>query len=87
MNHDWYSAATWWQHALVVSKGACPCSTPLTLPQVTLETTIGNKNPALWKYVQPKGCVLEWIRNIVANRLALDGDSWTDIFKRFNSGT
>ncbi|XP_047616478.1 putative phospholipase B-like 2 isoform X1 [Phacochoerus africanus] len=54
---------------------------------VTLETTIGNKNPALWKYVQPKGCVLEWVRNIVANRLALDGDSWADIFKRFNSGT
>ncbi|XP_069848073.1 putative phospholipase B-like 2 [Dipodomys merriami] len=54
---------------------------------VTLETTIGNKNPALWKYVQPEGCVLEWVRNIVANRLAVDGDSWTDTFKRFNSGT
>ncbi|PNJ82548.1 putative phospholipase B-like 2 isoform X2 [Pongo abelii] len=54
---------------------------------VTLETTIGNKNPALWKYVQPRGCVLEWVRNIVANRLALDGATWADIFKRFNSGT
>ncbi|XP_029778050.1 putative phospholipase B-like 2 [Suricata suricatta] len=54
---------------------------------VTLETTIGNRNPALWKYVQPQGCVLEWVRNIVANRLALDGDSWTDIFQKFNSGT
>uniref|UniRef100_A0A8C6FRD0 Phospholipase B-like n=1 Tax=Moschus moschiferus TaxID=68415 RepID=A0A8C6FRD0_MOSMO len=54
---------------------------------VTLETTIGNRNPALWKYVQPKGCVLEWMRNVVANRLALDGDSWADVFKRFNSGT
>ncbi|MEJ1282006.1 phospholipase B domain containing 2 [Cricetulus griseus] len=54
---------------------------------VTLETTIGNKNPALWKYVQPQGCVLEWIRNIVANRLALDGATWADIFKQFNSGT
>lgn len=54
---------------------------------MTLETTIGNKNPALWKYVQPTGCVLEWMRNVVANRLALDGDSWADIFKRFNSGT
>jgi hypothetical protein len=54
---------------------------------VTLETTIGNKNPALWKYVRPKGGVLEWVRNIVANRLALDGASWTDVFKRFNSGT
>ncbi|XP_055094289.1 putative phospholipase B-like 2 isoform X2 [Symphalangus syndactylus] len=54
---------------------------------VTLETTIGNKNPALWKYVQPRGCVLEWVRNIVANRLASDGATWADIFKRFNSGT
>ncbi|XP_022406439.1 putative phospholipase B-like 2 isoform X1 [Delphinapterus leucas] len=54
---------------------------------VTLETTIGNRNSALWKYVQPEGCVLEWMRNVVANRLALDGDSWADIFKRFNSGT
>nr|XP_004668482.2 putative phospholipase B-like 2 [Jaculus jaculus] len=54
---------------------------------VTLETTIGNKNPALWKYVRPEGCVLEWVRNIVANRLASDGSTWTDIFKRFNSGT
>ncbi|XP_062942359.1 putative phospholipase B-like 2 [Cynocephalus volans] len=54
---------------------------------VTLETTIGNNNPALWKYVQPRGCVLEWVRNLVANRLALDGASWADIFKRFNSGT
>ncbi|XP_004635999.1 putative phospholipase B-like 2 [Octodon degus] len=54
---------------------------------VTLETTIGNKNPALWKYVQPQGCVLEWVRNTVANRLAVDGASWADVFKSFNSGT
>ncbi|XP_004843787.1 putative phospholipase B-like 2 isoform X4 [Heterocephalus glaber] len=54
---------------------------------VTLETTIGNRNPALWKYVEPQGCVLEWVRNTVANRLAVDGASWADIFKRFNSGT
>ncbi|XP_047416542.1 putative phospholipase B-like 2 [Sciurus carolinensis] len=54
---------------------------------VALETTIGNKNAALWKYVRPEGCVLEWIRNVVANRLALDGATWTDTFKQFNSGT
>ncbi|XP_053443374.1 putative phospholipase B-like 2 [Nycticebus coucang] len=54
---------------------------------VTLETTIGNKNPVLWKYVQPRGCVLEWVRNVVANHLALDGATWADVFKRFNSGT
>ncbi|KAM6155757.1 putative phospholipase B-like 2 [Rhynchocyon petersi] len=54
---------------------------------VTLETTIGNNNPSLWKYVQPKGSVLEWVRNIVANRLASSGATWADIFKKFNSGT
>lgn len=64
-----------------------PLQRPPAILQVTLETTIGNKNPALWKYVRPEGCVLEWVRNVVANRLALDGASWTDIFKKFNSGT
>uniref|UniRef100_K9J1Z8 Phospholipase B-like n=1 Tax=Desmodus rotundus TaxID=9430 RepID=K9J1Z8_DESRO len=54
---------------------------------VTLETTIGNRNPALWKYVTPRDCVMEWVRNIVANRLAVDGDTWAGVFKRFNSGT
>ncbi|XP_056384751.1 putative phospholipase B-like 2 [Hyla sarda] len=54
---------------------------------VTLETTIGNSNPDLWKYIQPKNSVLEWLRNIVANRLATSGQEWTDTFKKFNSGT
>ncbi|NXD29032.1 PLBLB protein, partial [Spelaeornis formosus] len=31
---------------------------------VALETTIGNNNPALWKYLDPRGSVLEWLRNI-----------------------
>ncbi|XP_003451715.1 putative phospholipase B-like 2 [Oreochromis niloticus] len=54
---------------------------------VTLETTIGNSNPALWKYVQPTGTVMEWLRNIVANRLAATGKDWADIFTKYNSGT
>ncbi|XP_028914484.1 putative phospholipase B-like 2 [Ornithorhynchus anatinus] len=54
---------------------------------VALETTIGNSNAALWKYVHPQDSVLEWLRNIVANRLATDGATWADVFKRFNSGT
>lgn len=54
---------------------------------VTLETTIGNSNPDLWKYIQPQNSVLEWLRNIVANRLATGGQEWADIFKKFNSGT
>uniref|UniRef100_A0A8D2QR88 Phospholipase B-like n=1 Tax=Zosterops lateralis melanops TaxID=1220523 RepID=A0A8D2QR88_ZOSLA len=54
---------------------------------VTLETTIGNNNPALWKYLEPRGSVLEWLRNIVANRLARSGPEWATVFRRFNSGT
>ncbi|XP_054852634.1 putative phospholipase B-like 2 [Eublepharis macularius] len=54
---------------------------------VALETTIGNSNNDLWKYIQPSGSVLEWLRNIVANRLATSGAEWVLLFKQFNSGT
>ncbi|XP_066542740.1 putative phospholipase B-like 2 [Hoplias malabaricus] len=54
---------------------------------VTMETTIGNSNPDLWKFVQPQGAVMEWLRNIVANRLAQTGKEWADIFSKYNSGT
>ncbi|KAJ7423706.1 putative phospholipase B-like 2 [Willisornis vidua] len=54
---------------------------------VALETTIGNNNPARWKYLDPRGSVLEWLRNIVANRLARSGSEWATVFQRFNSGT
>ncbi|AWP07016.1 putative RNA-binding protein 19 isoform 3 [Scophthalmus maximus] len=54
---------------------------------VTLETTIGNSNPALWKFVQPIGTIMEWLRNIVANRLAATGKEWAEIFSKYNSGT
>ena len=36
---------------------------------VVTETTIGNANPDLWKFVTPE-TNLYWIRNIVANRLS-----------------
>jgi len=52
-----------------------------------METTIGNSNATLWNDVKPKGQVLEWMRNIVANRLATTGKEWTEYFKRYNSGT
>lgn len=55
--------------------------------QVAMETTIGNSNPALWKYVVPEGTVMEWLRNIAANRLANTGKEWADVFSKFNSGT
>ncbi|XP_036418379.1 putative phospholipase B-like 2 isoform X2 [Colossoma macropomum] len=54
---------------------------------VTLETTIGNSNPDLWKFVTPQSSVMEWLRNIVANRLAQTGKEWADIFSQYNSGT
>ncbi|KAG7263408.1 hypothetical protein CRUP_007414, partial [Coryphaenoides rupestris] len=54
---------------------------------VTLETTIGNSNPDLWKFVTPKGAVMEWLRNIIANRLASTGEQWAEIFSKYNSGT
>ncbi|XP_033828794.1 putative phospholipase B-like 2 [Periophthalmus magnuspinnatus] len=54
---------------------------------ITLETTIGNSNPALWDFVQPTGAVMEWLRNIVANRLASTGKEWAEMFSQYNSGT
>jgi len=57
-------------------------STGLTI----LETTIGNSNPELWSKLKPQS-MLEGIRATVANRLAVDGKSWTDIFAIHNSGT
>ncbi|KAL3858015.1 hypothetical protein ACJMK2_012631 [Sinanodonta woodiana] len=53
----------------------------------SLETTIGNSNNDLWKYVKPTGGVLEGIRTMAANRLAKTGDDWAKIFSQFNSGT
>ena len=55
--------------------------------QATLETTIGNSNNDLWKYVQPDNSVLEGIRVMAANRLATSGKAWTDMFTQYNSGT
>lgn len=51
-----------------------------------METTIGNSNPDLWKYVTPES-VLEGIRSVVANRLSTSGSQWASIFSAYNSGT
>nr|XP_039257523.1 putative phospholipase B-like 2 [Styela clava] len=53
---------------------------------VTMETTNGNSNSDLWKYVTPE-TVPEWLRNIAANRLAKNGEEWCEIFSNYNSGT
>ena len=30
---------------------------------------------------------MEWLRNVVANRLANNGSQWTEIYSQYNSGT
>ncbi|XP_023216254.1 putative phospholipase B-like 2 [Centruroides sculpturatus] len=54
---------------------------------VALETSIANTNTSSFQYIKPDRVVLEWIRNLVANRLATGGRNWADIFSLFNSGT
>jgi len=54
---------------------------------VSMETTIGNSNPDLWKYVTAERSVLEWTRSMVANRLAKTGAEWTKYLTMYNSGT
>lgn len=51
-----------------------------------METTIGNNNPDLWKFVVPMS-VFENIRAVIVNRLATSGQEWTDMFSMYNSGT
>ncbi|KFV08741.1 Putative phospholipase B-like 2, partial [Tauraco erythrolophus] len=41
---------------------------------VALETTIGNNNPARWKYLDPRSSVLEWLRTNKAG-------CWRDAFR------
>ncbi|XP_015925352.1 putative phospholipase B-like 2 [Parasteatoda tepidariorum] len=53
---------------------------------VAIETTFGNGNDSLWKYVVPQ-TILEWQRNIIANRLAKTGKQWVTLFGILNSGT
>jgi hypothetical protein len=53
---------------------------------VATETTIGFNNASLAALIQPQS-VLEWLRNVVANRLAESAPSWAQLFSRYNSGT
>ena len=54
---------------------------------VTLETTIDNDNITLAAEFASEEVVLEWLRNILANRLATDGPTWASTFSRYASGT
>jgi hypothetical protein len=52
-----------------------------------LETTIGNNNMTLYSLFVKPDTVLEWVRNVVANRLAASGPEWAEVFSLHNSGT
>ena len=52
-----------------------------------IETSLDNYNISLWEKVRPAGGVLQWVRTLVANRLATSGEAWTEINTRHNSGT
>lgn len=51
-----------------------------------METTHGNYNNDLLKYISPH-CVVVGIRIMVANRLAATGSEWCHYFTQNNSGT
>eukprot|EP00850_Spirogloea_muscicola_P019183 SM000185S04042 [mRNA] locus=s185:103634:107281:+ [translate_table: standard] len=52
------------------------------------ETTVYTYNFDLYKkYITPTGTVLEWVRNLVANRLATSAPEWSKIFSWYNSGS
>lgn len=53
---------------------------------VVQETTIGFDNESLTQFIVPT-TVLEWLRNMIANRLATDGPSWVSTYSLHNSGT
>ena len=54
--------------------------------QVVTETTIANHNSSLWERLSPY-TLLDWARNMVANRLANNGREWMGIYAKYNSGT
>ncbi|XP_054155881.1 putative phospholipase B-like 2 [Oppia nitens] len=55
---------------------------------VVLETTFEIlNNRKLWSGVRPDSTVPEFIRVLVANRLARSGSEWSELFGRYNSGT
>jgi len=52
-----------------------------------METTIENYNHELWMNVSTSNSIYASVRTMVANRLAKDGEDWTKIFSKYNSGT
>jgi len=50
------------------------------------ETTNSIFNRSLYEYVQPNTS-LTWMRTLIANRMATSGQTWCNVFARYNSGT
>ena len=46
----------------------------------------GYYNTSLNQYIV-NSTVLEWLRNVLANRLAENASTWIDVYSRYNSGT
>lgn len=51
-----------------------------------IETTNGVRDEALYPFVKPN-TLLTWQRIPVCNRIAADGQSWTQCFDKYFSGT
>ncbi len=51
------------------------------------ETTIDTYDSGVYDGLEAKNVVMEFIRNVVANRLATSGSQWAKLFSRHNSGT
>jgi len=54
---------------------------------VVQETTIGIYNDTVYRTEIKPTTVPEWIRNMVANRIAKSGLEWSNFFAQYNSGT
>ena len=54
---------------------------------ITMETTIDNENTTLAREFASTKVVLEWARNVLANRLAVSSASWASVFSQYASGT
>ena len=53
---------------------------------VVMETTNSNFNDTLYDLLSPQ-TLFTWVRVILANRLATNGEEWINLFKKENSGT
>ncbi|KAH3760605.1 Phospholipase B [Pelomyxa schiedti] len=53
---------------------------------VVMETTIPVYDETLYSQLSPY-TVAEWLRTMVANAIAPNGQEWTDVYSQYNSGT